>query len=113
MKKYTKELKFTMAEMYGRIPIPKKGGAMTPKKGRGSYKRKGKHKGRSEYDRPFFCLIGRDRRNRTLILWFGITRNAIIPCPYLAEVERIELSYQGSKPCALPLSYTPTFIYTN
>jgi hypothetical protein len=38
----------------GRIPIPKSGGAMKAKKGRGSYTRKSKHKGRSSYgDCPF------------------------------------------------------------
>ena len=49
--------KLTIAEMYGRLPVPKTGGAMKAKKGRGSYTRNSKHKGRSCYDRPFFCYV--------------------------------------------------------
>ena len=48
----------TFEELYGRLPTPKKGGAMKAKKGRGSYKRSSKHtKGWSSNDHPFFCLF--------------------------------------------------------
>ena len=35
--------KLTFAELYGRLPTPKKGGPMKSKKGKGSYTRKSKH----------------------------------------------------------------------
>ena len=44
MKDYTVTGTFTKAEMFGRLPTPKKGGAMKAKKGRGSYNRRAKHK---------------------------------------------------------------------
>lgn len=58
MKDYNKKGKLTLNEMYGRLPTPKKGGAMKVKKGKGSYSRKNKHKGRSYSgnDRPL-CVV--------------------------------------------------------
>lgn len=53
-----KPIKWTFAELYGRLPTPKKGGAMKAKKGRGSYNRTSKHKkGWSLDDHPFFSLF--------------------------------------------------------
>ena len=46
--KKTIVIKFTHAEMTGRIPISKTGGPMIPDKGKGSYTRKCKH--RKGYD---------------------------------------------------------------
>jgi len=47
--------KLTFTELYGRLPTPKKGGAMKSKKGKGSYQRTAKHKkGWSLNDHPFF-----------------------------------------------------------
>lgn len=37
-------VEFTYKERMGRIPTPKKGGAMKAKRGKGSYTRKTKHK---------------------------------------------------------------------
>ena len=44
MKDYSVSGTLTKGEMFGRIPTPKKGGAMKAKKGRGSYNRKSKHR---------------------------------------------------------------------
>jgi len=57
MKKRKLSGKLTLSQIKGRIPIPKKGGAMKPKKGKGSYTRNLKHKGRSFNDCPFFLFI--------------------------------------------------------
>jgi len=58
MKDYSAKGKLSLTQMKGgRIPIPKRGGAMKPKKGRGAYTRKDKHsKGNKGWssDRPFF-----------------------------------------------------------
>jgi len=43
MKNYDINGSMTRAEQFGRLPVPKKGGAMKAKKGRGSYTRKAKH----------------------------------------------------------------------
>lgn len=53
-----KVVKFTFEELYGRLPVPKCGGSMKPKKGKGSYKRSNKHKkGWSNNDHSFFCCV--------------------------------------------------------
>jgi hypothetical protein len=58
VKSYKKEVTLTFEELYGRLPTPKKGGAMKAKKGKGSYTRKSKHrKGWSKFDHPFFYAI--------------------------------------------------------
>lgn len=44
MKNYNVSGTMTKGEMFGRLPTPKKGGAMKAKKGKGSYRRKEKHK---------------------------------------------------------------------
>ena len=44
MKNYNVSGTLTLAEMKGRIPIPRKGSVMKAKKGRGSYKRNDKHR---------------------------------------------------------------------
>lgn len=47
----------SLTDIKGRIPTPKKGGAMKAKKGKGSYSRKAKfNKGWSSNDRPFFYV---------------------------------------------------------
>ena len=43
MKNYNMSGTISKAEQFGRLPVPKKGGAMKAKKGRGSYTRKAKH----------------------------------------------------------------------
>jgi len=55
MKNNTKSGTLTLSQIKGRIPTPKKGGAMKSKKGKGSYTRRSKHKGQSSYgDCPLF-----------------------------------------------------------
>ena len=44
MKSYNLSGTLSKGEMFGRLPTPKKGGAMKSKKGRGSYTRKSKHR---------------------------------------------------------------------
>lgn len=55
MKTYKKSGKMSLSQIMGRIPTPKKGGIMKPKRGKGAYTRNRKHKGRS-YDRPFLFV---------------------------------------------------------
>ena len=44
MKSYTMSGTLSLAQVTGRIPTPKKGGAMKPKKGKGAYTRADKYK---------------------------------------------------------------------
>ncbi len=56
--KIKKTGKLSFAQMYGRIPISKTGNVIKPKKGKGSYSRKEKHKkGWSYSGYPFFNSI--------------------------------------------------------
>ncbi len=58
MKDYSAKGKLSLTQMKGgRIPIPKRGGAMKPKKGRGAYTRKGKHNKGWSSDHPFFYAL--------------------------------------------------------
>jgi len=55
MKDYSIKGKLSLTQMKGgRIPIPKRGGIMKPKKGKGAYSRKDKYSKGWSSDRPFF-----------------------------------------------------------
>lgn len=55
MKDYSIKGTMTKAEMFGRIPTPKRGGALTSKKGKKGYNRRAKHKKGWSNDCPSFC----------------------------------------------------------
>ena len=54
MKDYSVSGKLSLSQIKGRIPIPKKGSVMKVKKGKGSYRRKDKHK--KSYCLSFLCF---------------------------------------------------------